>query len=218
MKRNFIVCIVVAISLICSALPLPVCASEEYDELSPYYTALEDINAQLGISYAFPTEEELEENGENYSDLVAFFTAMSIEEFKSYVLEAYENEKNENADLLGENTEVIQDPISLLSYTKTQKYYYSTSNSNYISITSTLYTGDGKERYSKVSDYSYDFTEYPYYKPSSLTTSFGSGYTSVTCTFKCSKYVAKNIINTATYTIKVTFPASGGNVYATITV
>lgn len=50
-----------------------------------------------------------------------------------------------------------------------------------------------------------------------MTHSKSSDCTEVTCIFKCVKYVAKNLIEGVTCTLKVTFRASSGNVYATTT-
>lgn len=159
----------------------------------------------------------MEDNGESYTDLVEFYVAMSIDGFKDHVTTAYNNEKNDIKTDVGNIIE-NQSEICPQAYTKTQKYYYDKTGKNYLSITSTAYTVDGKERYSGIPSYSYKGAAYPYYKPSSMSSSKSDGDTKITCKFSCVKYIAKNLIYATQYTVKVTFKASGGDVYASVAI
>ena len=204
-------------TLLCSVFSVSITVNAKEDSLVQYRTVLEELNEQLGTDYAFPTKEQMKDNGESYSDLVQFYSKMSIDEFKDYVIRAYNNEKNgrktEVSDIIKDESE-----ISPLAYTKRQKLFYDTTGKNYLYITSTFYTADGKERYSSVNSYGYIGGAYPYYLPSSMSSSKSSDFTKVTCTFSCVKYIAKNLIDATRYTVKVTFTAAGGDVHTTILV
>lgn len=202
-------------ALLCTLFTVSTTVNAEEDSLAPYRTVLEEMNEQLGTDYALPTSTQMEDNGESYTDLVEFYVAMSIDEFKDYVTTAYNNEMNDiktDVDNIIEN----EPEICPQAYTKTQKYYYDTTGKNYLSITSTAYTADGKERYSGIASYSYKGGAYPYYKPSSMSSSKSDGDTKLTCRFSCVKYIAKNLITATQYTVQVTFKASGGNVYTSV--
>lgn len=87
-------------TLLCSVFSVSITVNAKEDSLVQYRTVLEELNEQLGTDYAFPTKEQMKDNGESYSDLVQFYSKMSIDEFKDYVIRAYNNEKN------GRKTEV----------------------------------------------------------------------------------------------------------------
>lgn len=204
-------------ALICTLFTVSTTVNAKEDSLAPYRTVLEELNVQLGTDYTFPTAEQMENNGECYVDLVEFYNKMSIDEFKDYVITAYDNEKSDNMTEVSDITE-DESEISPQAYTKKQKYYYDTTGKNYLFINSTVYTADGKERYSSVDSYGHTEKAYPYYSPSSMSSSKSADFTKVTCTFSCVKYIAKNLINATNYTVKVTFKASGGDVYTSVEV
>lgn len=80
----------------------PVILTEYPEKLLPYIEELGRINAELNRDYeicrAFPNDEE-----EEY--MIKFITSMSIEEFRDFVYEGYEEEL-EYSDWLNENTDV----------------------------------------------------------------------------------------------------------------
>ena len=195
-------------------VPTRITVKANDDGLAKYRIALEELNSQLGTNYTFPTASQIEENGESYSDLVEFYTSMTISEFRNYVIMAYENEKND-IKIKVEDSMDNTSKIDMQSYTKRQRLFYDTKAQNYISLTSTLYSADGKERYARVNSYNYHADTYPYYKPTSMSSSKSTDYTQVTCSFSCVKYVAKNLTDATTHTVRATFRASGGDIYAT---
>lgn len=57
------------------------------NDLAIYENELLKLNEELGTDYQLsPTE------GDTYEDMVAFYTGMTIEEFVTYIREAYEKE------------------------------------------------------------------------------------------------------------------------------
>lgn len=57
---------------------------------------------------------------------------------------------------------------------------------------------------------------YPAYKVRSYSTSFSSNKRTVACTWRCSKYISKNVVATGDYTLSCTFTAGGGNIYPVV--
>lgn len=189
------------------ALPLP---AQAVDSLSDYQTVLDEVNAELGINYTFPTVELLKEQGDTYSDLVQFYTSMSLEEFRNYVIAAYDNELDQK-----DEKKSVDEGIAPRTTSKIQRYYYSTSNNNNLFISATTHPVNDEERYNSINSWDYTKGSYPYYKPNGMTHTFGTGNKTVDCVFDCVKYVSKNLIDATKYKIRVTFRASGGDVYAT---
>lgn len=176
------------------------------DALSPYREMLTQLNTELGTEYTFPSEEELAENGEDYTDLVQFYTAMDMEGFREYVLDAYQRE------IAAENATGSVPHVDLYAYSGIQRFYYTNYNYNNLYIECTRYTGDG-ERYSSIDSYGESHTAYPYFKPTSLDKDFNTGKTKVTCAFHCVKYLAKNLRDGKAYIKCIIFSAAGGDQY-----
>lgn len=215
--RKKCVSLILVFALLCSSFSAPITVNAAENSLAPYLAVLEELNNELGTDYAFPSAAQMSEMGEDYADLVSYYTAMNMDDFREYVRTAYDNETKRNN--LENGGSVIGDyGVAPLSYTKTQRYYYDSSTSNYLYITSTAYTADGSERYSSINSYGYTNTSYPYYFPTSMTKTFNSGNTQVTCKFYCAKYIAKNLVSNSSYVVTVIFKASGGNVYSSSTI
>lgn len=212
MRRRFI-SLYLVLMLLCTLFKGAVTVNAEEDSLAPYYAILEEINEKLGTNYAFSSEEQLMEMGESYSDLVEFYTKMSMEEFKDYVQKAHKN-ATEYSNKVDCNVVVENNyEIEPLAYGKTQRYYYDTSGINYFYIVSTLYSADGEERYSRIDENGYTSLSYPYYESVSMTHSYSSGNTEVTCTYIYKKVITPYLIDSTKYSLAVTFEASGGDVY-----
>lgn len=213
MKRFLMSWLVVVVCLL-NCAPVPVAALE--DELTIYLEELEKINNELGTEYGFPTEDMLDDDGKTYSDLVDFYTQMSIEAFRTYVYEAHEN-----ATQVDEKAQIYQEVadetlIQPRAYPKTQRFYYDPSSSEYLYISAILYTADGEERYSYLTDWGYSSSSYPHYKAYDMTYSYSEGWTWVNCTFSCYKVVSENLIYTTIYSVPVSFRSAYGDVYATL--
>lgn len=198
---------------------MPVTKVNAADALTPYREKLEELNMELRTNYDFPSEEQLIENGEDYADLVEFYTNMTLVEFRDYVVDAYERAiasadqtSAENRAIAAGNQAMMVDTAEPYSYGSTQKYYYTIVNYNNLYINATCYTGDG-ERYSAINSYGESHTAYPYFKPSSMNKSFNTGRTKVRCTFHCVRYLAKNLVDDGLETVSVRFTAGGGNLY-----
>lgn len=194
---------------------VPAMANSEKELLDAYYGALQEVNDELGTEYSFPTEEQLDSNGYSYSNMIDFYTSMSISEFKNYIISIYESESESSLNCVDTYIETVS-TAALYSYTKTQKYYYSTSlsNTNYIYIKPVIYNDSGVKRYESVTVYGEFHNTYPYYEPYSMKAIISSDGTYVTCKFSCNKYSSAYLV-TSNITRTVKFKASGGNVRAT---
>lgn len=197
----------------------PFVKADAADVLAPYREKLAELNRELGTSYTFPSEEQLAAGGETYADLVEFYSNMTLEEFRDYVVDAYQRAiasmdqtSAENRAVAAGNRAAVMDEAVPYSYSSTQRYYYTLVNYNNLYIKATCYTGDG-ERYSSVNSYGESHTAYPYLSPTEMTKSFNTGRTKVTCNFFCLRYLAKNLIDTEQEIVTIQFTAGGGNLY-----
>lgn len=71
MKRKIFIALLVVLTLGFSNPKIFVKANE--DRLITYKQKLSEINTILGTTYAFPTEEQLEAIGKEYTDMVEFY-------------------------------------------------------------------------------------------------------------------------------------------------
>lgn len=202
-----------------SYLLTPAAKVDAADALTPYREKLAELNIELRTSYAFPSEEQLIEDGESYADMVEFYSNMTLEEFRGYVLDAYQRAIASEDQTSAENRAVAAGNLSRVidvaepnSYTSTQRYYYTLVNYNNLYIKATCYTGDG-ERYSNINSYGESHEAYPYYKPASMNVSYNTGKTKATCTFHCGRYLAKYVLDTEAYAMVARFTAGGGHIY-----
>lgn len=210
-KRLVIVCLLIILCVM-RLTSVPVLA--DGNELRIYLEVLDEINHELGTSYKFPTAEMLEKQGKNYYDLVAFYAAMSIDEFREYVYNAHENAKNADNRIAEAQINMEETRVQQRAYHKTQRYYYDPNNSNYVSISAILLTADGEERYSSITGWNYLGAEYPYYQPHAMTYTYYEGNTWVYCVYSCYKVVGANLISDSNYTLSVYFRGAYGDVYA----
>lgn len=189
-------------------------ANEESDRLSSYEERLEEINAKLGTSYKIADAEEVKATGWTYEQLIEYYTSMSLDEFEDYIVGLHENTPE------FEPIEVVQpldtEPVlSTLATQSTQKFYYSSSNNNYLFITTNLVSSGGVSYYNNVLSYGRGpVDKYPYYSPTGLSYTPSSDSRQLTCTFKCARYISAGIIDTGSYSLKVTFTAGGGDLRA----
>lgn len=211
--------LIMVIVVMGSFLLIPSIKTDAADALMPYREKLAELNVDLKTSYTFPSEEQLAKEGETYADLVEFYTNMTLEEFRDYVLDAYQraiaSEDQTSAEnravAAGNRAKEIEEAVPY-SYSSTQRYYYTIVNYNNLYIKATCYTGDG-ERYSSINSFGESHTAYPYYDPTSMDKLFNTGRTKVACTFHCNRYLAKNLLDTDKEAITIQFTAGGGNLY-----
>lgn len=218
-KIQTLLSLLMLLAIMGSFLLTPVAEADAADALTPYREKLTELNRELRTSYVFPSEEQLAAEGETYADLTEFYTSMTLEEFRDYVVAAYERAiatadqtSAENRAFAAGNRSMVVDTAEPYSYSSTQRYYYTIVNYNNLYINATCYTGDG-ERYSSINSYGESHTAYPYYKPGFIDVKYNTGRTKATCTFHCTRYIAKNIMDEGMNGITVTFTAGGGNLY-----
>ena len=186
-------------------------AEREGASFKSYQEELTRLNKELGTNYTLsPTE------GETQESMQAFFMAMTIDEFDKYIYAAYEAEMKFDSIVKKPRTEIkTSEKEETRSTLTTQRLYYDGANSLYLKVYTTtvngttIYTGD-------VHSSSHTIVSYPAYKVRSYSTSFSSNKRTVACTWRCSKYISKNVVATGDYTLSCTFTAGGGNIYPVV--
>lgn len=178
-------------------------------KLAPYEVKLEQLNESLGTDYQLQPSE-----GCTYDEMAEYFNDMTLTEFETYVRNAYKAEQEMDAKMkapIHTNSNVF----STFSTLGTQRYYYNGSNYLYLRAYTTtvsgsvIYTGDVDGTGSVINSY-------PAYKSRSCAVSFSSDKKTASCSWKCVKYLNKNLISATDYTVNCTFAAGGGNVYITV--
>lgn len=188
----------------------------EQKGLDIYQQILDEMNNELNTNYRFPSEEEMLKKGETYQDLVDFYSAMSVDEFKQYVYSAHQNVLD---GTIITNWDYVDYTNSLLSYTKTQKYYYEgSSTGNYLYLKTKAYSGGGMEHYIEALESGHTERSYPCYYNISTNVTFSKNMRKLVCEFNCSRFVSKNLSDNSYRTFKIPFEADGGDVYTVITV
>lgn len=188
----------------------------EDDSLNRYRDKLEEINIALGTNYKIPDKEEIKVTGMTYEELQQFYTDMSLEEFEQYIyrLDA-ENDRTKVIEITADtkNTNVGISPAATAS---SQYFFYSSSNSNFLSVYTNIVQSGGVSYYNSVTGYGKNSvaTGYPYYNPYSFSYSPSGDSRQLSCSYKCSKYISAGVIDTGAYTLRITFTAGGGNIYA----
>ena len=191
--------------------------------LESYELVLDEINAEYNISYRLPTKDEMDENGSSYEDMVTFYTSMSIDEFKNYILSVYETESNEEvlenniSIYIDENEDnLLSDDLCSTTFTKRQRYYYSTTlyNDNYIYVNSKGLNDSGTKKYTSITGYGEYHNQFPYYNPYDLKSTISSDGASVKCVIYYNKYATEQLITAQYKKITITFYAAGGNIRA----
>ena len=206
-KLSLVISLVLAFVLLCT--PALAAGTGYTAELAPYAAALESLNAELGTSYAIPTQSQLSAIGETMSGMTAFYTDMTIPEFESYIINL--NAQTETAEQAAPVAASGRAAITPYATTSTQKCYY--SGSNYLSISATVYDAGGVYKYSSVNSYSYGRSSYPYYKPTSMSKQFLSSNVAVGCNFTCTKYISQYVVDSGSYSFYEVFTANGGDIY-----
>lgn len=191
-------------------------SAESGDILNLYREKLTEINSLLGTEYKIPDKDEIQITGMTYSNLQEFYANMSLEEFERYIYQLHSQNDHEKVI---EVIPVVNDSnpgIALAATASSQYYYYSGSNSNYLSLFTNVVQSGGVTYYNGVTGYGANsrISGYPYYSPYNLSYSPSSDSRQLTCSFKCTKYISSNLIDTGIYTLRVTFTAGGGNIYA----
>lgn len=205
-KNRLLTCFIAMVFVFCSfVLPVSAEDSEEDNVLKPYIDELALLNNELGVDYCVVSEENMSE--EEYAEMVTFFTSMNIEDFRTYIISAYQNdiESQNNPD------DSLPSQVSPAAYSSIQRYYYS-GNSNYLAIQSTAYTGDGYERYYTIDTYGYSMVSFPAYYPHTFSSTISSDKRRVSCVYNCTRYITEYIADTAGHIVNVTFTAGAGDI------
>lgn len=198
--------------------------AENYSEksikevLKPYADTLVELNKELGVNYCLVSTDDMDEAEEK--EMCDFFCSMSIEDFKNYIYEAYQNETDANKwnqcatfDISSQNesTMSIIDPISPQSYNQIQRCYYN-STQNYLYIYATLFYADGHERYASINTVGYLASSYPAYVVNSYESTLSADQRYAYITYYCTSYITQYLISTNNQPVYVTFTAGDGDI------
>lgn len=186
--------------------------------LDKYVNKLNELNSELGTTYAIPDNTTYEASGQAYEELIAFYSGMTINEFEAYIRNV--NNKISNYKEMDKTCEIfLQEPDTIftppVTRLQTQKLIF--TNGNYFYIKAYVYTGEGNIRYSRMYSYGDEISVYPAYRVQDMTYTYNSDCTAVNVTFKAGKYAAPNLLMTTTpiyFTVK--FLSAGGNLYETM--
>lgn len=210
MRRKIKCIVALACSLMLMVSNSVLTLAAENNDITKYEQRLQGINEQLGTQYKIPNAQESEAIGGNYQDVVDFYTALSMEEFEQYIYQMYEMDKNDSSEDFQKIT--MEAPAVEPRGIEQQNYYYS-SSSNYLFIKANVITVSGVKYYNSVQSYGSSAAySYPYYKPMGFSYTPLADSRQLKCSFRCSKYLSSNLIDTAVHTLTVTFTAGGGNV------
>lgn len=207
MKR--IITIISSTLLLIMSVLSTLSVSAEYLEEDPlilYKNRLSYLNEAYDLDYMIPEETA---SGGDYSEIIDFFSVMSIEEFDNYILSLNEYDSLDDIEFRADSEETIT-PMS--SYYM-QKYIYGASSNNYFYIVTDTVYADGYQRYTNVREINCVYTSYPSYRLIDTSWSYTNSRRNINVTFFALKYVSETVCYTTQYKIPVTFSATGGDIY-----
>ncbi|MCD7835651.1 MAG: hypothetical protein LUG83_03165 [Lachnospiraceae bacterium] len=176
-------------------------------ELAIYEEKLAQLNEELGTDYKLQPS-----TGFSYDEMVEYFTNMTIDEFETYIRNAYLQEQALNEKMENPLQEIIEQNSNTRSTLNTQYYCYDGKNMLYMKAYTTtvsgttVYTGDVLSTGSIIN-------EYPAYDSTSCTVVISSTMRTAECSWICVKYVSANVASGTYYVVSCTFTAGGGNIY-----
>ena len=185
MKKKLLSTLLLAGTLLIGSTVSAYAQDVSSDPLQPYEDRLEELSTELGTDLAIVAPED-----GTIEDAIDFYSSMSMDEFDSYVKDAYE--EAESLDVVTEeyvseeSSSLDVAPLASIAYY--QKYFYNSGNSVQKS--------------------------YPSYKCKSASYSFSSNKKTITCNYRVTKYLSSTLIETTTKNISCTFIANGGNISA----
>lgn len=210
MKRK-LMCIISSAAILAMSVfgTVSVSAESTEDPLIAYKQRLDILNSKYNLDYMIPSETA---HGGDYSEIVSFFSVMSLEEFDEYIL-SLEDENNSDSSDSEEIQIELEEEVSPLANDYLQKYIYGSNRNNYFYIVTDTIYADGYQRYIRLDDINYICVSYPSYKLQSSSCTFTNYSRNAQATFKALKYTSENICYTTLYTIPATFTAGGGDIY-----
>lgn len=231
-NSNGLFCIMLIGIMIMSFLAFPnQIRAEQLDAasvLKPYADELALFNQKYGTDYRFQLVEEVENEDE---ELAKFFGSMSLEEFRTYLLNAYRNDIASQTTSPTYSYSYTSNTISQstssasprTSYSVKQCFYYG-SGSNNLYIRATVYSSPVStehHRYVEITarGYGEDVGVYPQYIPKKYSHSISSDAYYVDVIYECDYYVAENLVYVNMgRNIPVCFEAGGGDIFAEVEV
>lgn len=198
MKKKLLSTLLLAGTLLIGSTVSAYAQDVSSDPLQPYEDRLEELSTELGTDLAIVAPED-----GTIEDAIDFYSSMSMDEFDSYVKDAYE--EAESLDVVTEeyvseeSSSLDVAPLASIAYY--QKYFYNSGNTNnylyvraYVNSDTSKYTGE-------VYDIGSVQKSYPSYKCKSASYSFSSNKKTITCNYRVTKYLSSTLIETTTKNI-----------------
>lgn len=215
MKRK-ILCVILSVITFTLSLCSNISISAETEISDPLYAykqrliVLNDMyNTSLGIPDTTAT-------GGDYSEIVAIFSSMTINEFDEYIKSIIDGSIYDSDDETIKVNKNNDESIMPLSYLQEQRYYYKLGSNNYLYAKAYVQYADGYNRYTSLYSTGHGITSYPALKVNYSSASFSNNYRDMNVTYNVTNYLTATVYDTANRTVSVTFSSSGGNVYGSI--
>ncbi len=217
-------CIMLIIALVISILAFPTNAMAENLDyksiLQPYAKELLSFNQTHGTNYQFKLMEE-SENEEK--ELAKFLGNMTMEEFREYLLDAYNNDissqqtANTIAPKYSENA--LMSTVSPRSAYSARQHFYYGKGTNCLYIIASVYSpaGIAHHQYASIKEVGHGVDTsnlYPQLIPSDYSYEISSNGYYVDVFYTCTHYVSENLAYANDQLVPVRFEAGGGDIYA----
>ncbi len=178
--------------------------------LRPYVAILDEINDEYGTDFVIPNATLLPGITIDEQSLITYYTSIGIDGFKEFIIENYV--KNNKKESVSEDA-----GIAPAVFNGRQYAYFSNGNALYIDTA--MYTVNGVDYYSKVSNYGDSIKSYPAYvaREDGFSYAFLEGYRKVDCKFSCYLFLNPTLQAAVTArTIRLEFTAGEGNIYPSV--
>ena len=212
--KNSIVAVFALVIYIFSSLTV-YASSDESVPLKEYESKLEEINVRLGTSYALASENELEIIGESMDSQKEFITAMSLDEFESYIIDLYYNDQKsrETQDTEQLSKTVFSDDQlsadkAMRAVNSQQFHFY--DNVHWFELNTKVVTVNNVVYYNSFvsAGTGFDLTNtYPQYKSYNTSYTVSADSRQMTVTYYCTRYLSQYITDGVSYSIPIVFTA-----------
>lgn len=208
-KMNKVITLIMVTALICTAFSSMTFASE--DALQAYRNELEVINKELGTSYRIITEQEVQDADMTYDDVIRFYQSMTMGEFKDYILQLHDMDKDLEQTDPQLTYEGSENSLARGAELCTNFFHYNSIDT--ITVLTYNIKINGTSYFQSVLRCNGSKNSYPCYVPIGATYTPSSDSTQLTCKFRCNKYLSSTVTDGTIYNLSTTFTAQyGGSV------
>lgn len=218
---NKLLYVTLVLAMIISIFAFPSTANAEQINastiLQPYEDELAAFNQAYGTDYQFKLMDEAEDEEEQ---LAAFFSQMTMSEFRTYLMAAYENDiTNQSAGNASEPSNSTNYTTGIMPrtvYSTYQRCFYGDGGNGFY-VEASVYSSPVStehHRYTDIIGCGYlDTDVYPKYVPYKIEYIISSDAYYVDFTYYCYRYVSENLVNTTKYTLPVCYEAGKGGTF-----